>query len=207
VLNLLDYRRRVTNLYRDVRANPSPEAARKHFRHVRDDLFRVHIQSPLSREQKAAFAGLPYYDYDPAYRRTVRIDYGVEHTVHEVDLGEDGLLRYRREARVIVDLPEATTALNLYWLLGYGGGLFIPFRDATGGDTTYGGGRYLYDTIKGADLGASADEIVLDFNFAYNPSCAYNPRWVCPLPPPENHLPFAIHAGERYPENGYEPSG
>jgi uncharacterized protein (DUF1684 family) len=84
----------------------------------------------------------------------------------------------------------------VYWIAGYGGGLFLPFRDATNASTTYGGGRYLYDTIKGADLGAGNDELVLDFNYAYHPSCCYNPRWVCPLAPPQNRLSFAVEAGE-----------
>ena len=87
--------------------------------------------------------------------------------------------------------------LSAFWIEGYGGGLFVPFRDATSGATTYGGGRYLYDTIKGADLGAGAERIVLDFNYAYNPSCAYNDEWVCPLSPPENRLLFAVEAGEK----------
>ena len=87
--------------------------------------------------------------------------------------------------------------LNLYWIEGYGGGLFLPFADATNDRETYGGGRYLYDTIKGADLGLTATEILLDFNYAYNPSCAYDARWVCPLPLAENRLPLAVRAGER----------
>jgi uncharacterized protein (DUF1684 family) len=86
--------------------------------------------------------------------------------------------------------------LSLFWINGYGGGLFLPFGDTTNRQTTYGAGRYLYDTIKGADLGTSRTEVVLDFNFAYSPSCAYNPRWVCPLAPPENRLPFPVPAGE-----------
>jgi uncharacterized protein (DUF1684 family) len=75
--------------------------------------------------------------------------------------------------------------------------VFLSFRDATGGKSTYGGGRYLYDTIKGADLGTVGGEILLDFNYAYHPSCHYNPLWVCPLAPPENRLRFPIEAGER----------
>ena len=86
----------------------------------------------------------------------------------------------------------------MYWLEGYGGGIWLPFADATSGADTYGGGRYLYDTIKGADLGAGERELVLDFNYAYNPSCAYDERWSCPLPPAENRLPFAVPAGERF---------
>ncbi|MEE8544514.1 MAG: DUF1684 domain-containing protein, partial [Alphaproteobacteria bacterium] len=90
--------------------------------------------------------------------------------------------------------------LTLYWIGGYGGGVLLPFRDATSGETTFGGGRYLLDTLKGADLGlADAGAALLDFNFAYNPSCAYAERWVCPLAPPANHLPTAVPAGEKAP--------
>jgi uncharacterized protein (DUF1684 family) len=89
--------------------------------------------------------------------------------------------------------------LELYWLDGYGGGLFLPFRDGTSGSETYGAGRYLLDTVKGADLGTDGDRLVLDFNFAYNPSCAYDPKWVCPLAPYPNRLVTPIRAGERYP--------
>jgi uncharacterized protein (DUF1684 family) len=92
---------------------------------------------------------------------------------------------------------------------GYAGGLFLSFRDATSGKETYGAGRYLFDTAKGADLGGEGGRLVLDFNFAYNPSCSYDPRWACPLAPPENRLPVAVRAGERTPptEEGPPPRG
>jgi uncharacterized protein (DUF1684 family) len=82
---------------------------------------------------------------------------------------------------------------------GYAGGLFLPFRDGTNGTETYGAGRYVLDTAKGADLGAAADggSLVVDFNFAYQPSCAFDPRWACPLSPPENGLDVPVRAGER----------
>ena len=76
----------------------------------------------------------------------------------------------------------------------------MPFRAATSGDKTYGGGRYLLDTVKGADLGCAAEgQTVLNFNFAYNPSCAYSGRWVYPLAPPAKHLPAAVESGELAP--------
>ncbi|NKQ35809.1 MAG: DUF1684 domain-containing protein [Chloroflexi bacterium] len=117
---------------------------------------------------------------------------------YEVDLPHDGLLRFSRIAAVHFTVKEQAGQLSLFWVEGYGGGLFLPFRDGTNGRTTYGGGRYLYDAIKGADLGAGQTDILLDFNFAYNPSCAYNDQWVCPLAPPENQLPFPIAAGEKH---------
>ncbi|HEY7941577.1 MAG TPA: DUF1684 domain-containing protein, partial [Candidatus Limnocylindrales bacterium] len=103
-----------------------------------------------------------------------------------------------RIGRVSLSGPLAGQQLAVFWLEGYGGGLFVPFRDATSGVETYGAGRYLLDTIKGADHGgnASTGELVLDFNMAYHPSCAYDPRWSCPLAPPENRLVVAVPAGE-----------
>jgi uncharacterized protein (DUF1684 family) len=88
--------------------------------------------------------------------------------------------------------------LDVWWLASYGGGVFAPVKDALAGVATYGGGRYLLDTAKGADLGGDAREgiLVVDFNFAYNPSCAYDPAWQCPLAPPGNTLATAVHAGE-----------
>ena len=75
----------------------------------------------------------------------------------------------------------------------------LPFADATNGTSTYGGGRYLLDGIKGADLGMTDGRLIVDFNFAYNPSCAYSPAWVCPLAQAENRIPNAIAAGEKAP--------
>jgi uncharacterized protein (DUF1684 family) len=109
--------------------------------------------------------------------------------------------RFTRIGSVRPVLGGEPRSLAVYWLEGYGGGLFLPFRDARAGRETYGGGRYLLDTVKGADLGTSADgaRLVLDFNYAYNPSCAYDPRWSCPLAPPENRLDVPVDAGERLP--------
>jgi uncharacterized protein (DUF1684 family) len=92
-------------------------------------------------------------------------------------------------------------SLSLFWIEGYGGGLFLPFKDLTNRKETFGGGRYLYDTIKGADIGVQGQEILLDFNFVYNPSCAYNAQWYCPLAPEENALNISIAAGEKRFEN------
>ena len=81
------------------------------------------------------------------------------------------------------------------------GELHKAIKDALGAAhfETYGAGRYLLDTVKGSDLGSERGRLILDFNFAYNPSCSYDPRWVCPLAPPGNRLPIAIRGGERYP--------
>jgi uncharacterized protein (DUF1684 family) len=196
MLDLLDYRRQVFEMYRLVRAGSGPDTWAQ-WRAARDALFRDHPQSALDSAQQAVFAGLPYYPYDPAFRVVAPVRWDVEDRIFTGDIGADGRIAYRRFARVTFELPTGSGTLSLFWIMGYGGGLFLPFADRTNGQATYGAGRYLYDTIKGADLGASETEIVLDFNYAYHPSCAYNPRWVCPLAPAENRLNFPIPAGER----------
>jgi uncharacterized protein (DUF1684 family) len=99
---------------------------------------------------------------------------------------------------VTLALPGGPVRLPVLQLHDYAGGIFLPFGDATNGGATYAAGRYLLDTAKGADLGVTGDgELVLDFNFAYQPSCAFDPRWACPLAPPESRLPIAVEAGER----------
>jgi len=195
-LELLDWRRRVFALYAEVRADDDPERAWDRWRAVRDELFRTHPQSPLAPEARAGSAGLDYFPYDPTLRLTAR----VEPTAPELrSIGASGgeTVTFRRFGLARFELGGAAQSLELYWLEAYGGGVFCPFADGTSGGTTYGGGRYLLDTVKGADLGGDDDSLVLDFNFAYNPSCAYSPRWACPLAPAENALPAAIEAGER----------
>jgi len=88
--------------------------------------------------------------------------------------------------------------LDVWWLESYGGGVFVPVKDALAGRRTYGGGRYLLDTVKGADLGGDVREgwLVVDLNFAYNPSCAYSPLWTCPLAPAGNTVPVPLPVGE-----------
>ena len=197
MLDLLDWRRRVTDMYRAVRAANGDPAAWAAFHQAKDEMFRAHPQSALDAGQQAAFTGLKYFEYDPAYRVTVPVNFEVEPKAMAGDLGDDGNFSMRCFGQVTFTLPTGTGTLNVYWITGYGGGVFLPFGDATNRQTTYGAGRYLYDTIKGADLGATLDSLVLDFNYAYHPSCAYNPRWVCPLATRDNHLPFPIPAGEK----------
>ena len=107
------------------------------------------------------------------------------------------MFQIRRVARLTIPFSEGSKDLSLFWIEGYGGGLFLPFGDSTNNESIYGGGRYLLDTIKHADLGEKDGSLVLDFNFAYNPSCAYNSLWDCPLAPFENKLNVAIPAGEK----------
>jgi uncharacterized protein (DUF1684 family) len=191
---LWDWRRRVADLYAQVRAEPEPAAAWVHWRRVRDGLYRSHPQSPLDTVE--GFEGLPFFDYDPAMRFLVEVA-AADGEPLDLPAGDDGQVRLRPFGRTVGLAARLGGELTLYWMQGYCGGVFLPFADATSGSDTYGGGRYLLDTIKSADLGAVDGRTVLDFNFAYNPSCAYSIRYVCPLSPQENRLPVAVRAGER----------
>lgn len=173
-----------------------PVAAWRSFRAARDKLLLSHSQSALAPEQRLAFTGLHYFEYDPQYRVSGKLDAAVEAESIRIELATDGAFSYSRVATIQFTVKGEEATLGLFWIEGYGGGLFLPFRDSTNGIGSFGGGRYLYDTIKGADLGALGDEILLDFNFAYNPSCAYHSQWVCPLAPPGNRLSIPIEAGE-----------
>ncbi len=195
---LLDYRRRVSEMYARVRHPAHPVETRwAQFRRERDVLLGSHPQSALSTVQKASFTRLDYFPYNPDLRFLVTIDPHVAHDEFAVELDDDGLLRMKRFGKVTFTVAGKEVSLSLFWLLGYGGGVFLPFRDQTNQKETYGGGRYLLDTLKHADLGHEEGKLVLDFNFAYNPSCAYNPRWHCPLPLPENWLSVPIRGGEK----------
>ena len=193
-LTLLDWRRRVADMYSGVRAKLPADAPAAHalWRSTRDELFRTHAQSPLLESDRATFRGLPYYDYDPRFAKRGKIR-ALPEERYDVGTSTGGVIPFVRFGAVDLDVGS----LEIFWLDAYSGGVFLPFRDATANKTTYGGGRYLLDTAKSADLGGIGDELVLDFNFAYHPSCRYDPKWVCPLAPLGNRLEVAIEAGER----------
>ena len=195
--SLAHWRRCTAELYARIRQAEKPHLAWEEFRATRDSLFKFHVHSPLDPEDRDSFYQLAYYPYDRDFRVRGQLDYGVEQKELEIDLVSDGQIHLRQIASVEFAIRDQKHRLSLYWVQGYGGGLFLPFKDKTSRMETFGGGRYLYDTIKGADLGASENELILDFNFAYNPSCAYNSHWVCPLAPPENTLDIAVTAGEK----------
>jgi uncharacterized protein (DUF1684 family) len=197
-IDLLDWKRRVFAIYAEIRAASNPEQAWLRWRATRDELFREHPQSPLPPDARPRFDGLDYFPYDPALRVTAALE-AAEPETRAIGASGGETVTFRRFGVARFDLDGSAQALELYWLEAYGGGVFCPFADRTSGHATYGGGRYLLDTVKGADLGGDRRGLVLDFNFAYNPSCSYDPRWVCPLTPPANRLPLEVRAGERHP--------
>jgi uncharacterized protein (DUF1684 family) len=194
---LWDWRRRVGELYAKLRRTDDPEAAWRLWRAERDRLFATHPQSPLDPDRRQGFAGLDLFPYDPRFRFEVGLEAPGDRSPVAAPAGADGEVRLVPFARTRGLAGALGGELALYWITGYGGGVFLPFRDATSGTETYAGGRYLLDTIKGADLGVRGGRVVLDFNFAYNPSCSYSGRWACPLAPAANRLPRPVTAGER----------
>jgi hypothetical protein len=198
-LDLADWRRRVATLYAELRADGRAEAIRLvSFRARKDRLFGEHPSSPIPPGRRRDFRGLAYWRHDPSLAFRVALER--DPAAPPLDLPRSGPgepMPFARIGWVRFTSDGTRCRLAVYWLNEYGGGLFVPFRDATSGRETYGGGRYLWDSAKGADLGSDGDELTLDFNYAYHPSCVYDPRWSCPLSPEENRLAVPIPAGER----------
>lgn len=223
-LTLADWRRRVADLYAEVRRRhrSDPDAALAFWRREREALYREHPQSPVPAHARATFRAM-HFEPDPALRFEVAVRpdvptaamsrapgpprapgfaadaLGFAAPLLQLPVSGGGAMSFRRIGFVDVPLPGGTRRLGVFWMEGYAGGLFLPFRDATNGHETYGAGRYLLDTAKSADLGGDVTRgtLALDFNFAYQPSCAFDPRWACPLAPSENWLDLPIRAGER----------
>ncbi len=202
-LDTADWRSRVFDLYAAVReraVRESPEAAHSLWRAGRDTLFGTHAASPLSPAAKESFTGLAVAPYDPGFRHEVDIAPSPAGEVIDVQTGTDGVVRFERLGTVVI---PAVGPLALWRLAAYGGGVFLPLRDGLAGIAggTYGGGRYVLDTVKGAHLGQGRrpGSLVVDLNFAYNPSCAYNEAWACPLPGAGNRVTVEVPVGELHP--------
>ena len=199
-LDVASWRREVHALYAAVRAEPDPATAHELWVDTRSRLFLEHPASARREGQQLRHAA-----YDPAYRFVVGIDAvaaddPVPQQAWEFRTATDGAVPFSGAGRVTLD---GLGTLDVWWLGSYGGGIFLPVRDGSAGTETYGAGRYLLDTVKGADLGRADDgRWVVDLNFAYNPSCVYDYRWVCPLAPPANRLEAPTPVGELLPE-GY----
>jgi uncharacterized protein (DUF1684 family) len=190
-LALLDWRRAVSTLYATVRTLP-PEEGHSRWAAGRDALFRDHPESPLAPDHPMRTTGIPVAAYDAAWRARCPLEQA-EPAEFSYDTGTDGRVSFDRVG--IVRTPWGP--LDAWWLRGYGGGLFLPVKDGSARTGTYGGGRYLLDSVKGADLGGDGDSVVVDLNFAYHPSCRYDPAWACPLAPAGNVLTVDVPVGER----------
>jgi uncharacterized protein (DUF1684 family) len=190
---VLDWRRRVSELYRSVREADRLADGHAMWVQGRDDLLSTHPASPVPPDARATFPGADVAPYDGDFRFVVAVDRDIEPMVREVATGTDGVVPFTRIGRVtLADIG----GLDVWWLGSYAGGVFLPVKDP--GPLSYGGGRYLLDTVKGADLGGAPEALVVDLNFAYLPSCAYDEAWACPLAGPGNTVPVALPVGERY---------
>jgi uncharacterized protein (DUF1684 family) len=184
-LDLLDWKRRIFALYEEVRASRDPEAAWNHWRETREELYRTHPQSPVPADRRARYSDA-FFQNGASRPGPLQASTG-------------GTFAFSRIGRVAFTLLGEERELELSWNEGYGGGVLLAVADASSGNESYGGGRYVLDTVKGADLGVEGDRLIVDFNFAYNPSCAFDSRWSCPLAPPGNRLPLPLTVGERSP--------
>lgn len=179
--------------HRHARA-PTPEEAVLAWRHARDHAFADSPESPIPERERASFAGLSYFDYDPAWRLDARLD-ALEEPEHVHVATSDGAIRgTRRVGQLVVRALGEEIRLDAFEQEGRDS-LFVPFRDATSGKETYGAGRYV-------DAIPPAGGFLLDLNLAYNPSCAYDEAYSCPLPPQQNWLKIPVRAGEKL----YAPS-
>jgi uncharacterized protein (DUF1684 family) len=160
----------------------------KEFRVEKDEFFGSHSQSPLSREQKKKFKGLNYFTEDPALRKEVVVEvFPLQESVSIQTTGGEPQT-YFRYGRFKFEIEGRDAALTLY---ASQDGFFLPFVDSLAGKETYPAGRYI-------EVEQLPDEkFLVDFNLAYNPYCAYNENWSCPLTPPENRLKVPIRAGEK----------
>lgn len=198
-LDLADWRRRMAATYDVLRSDSRAAPARLlGFRAAKDRLFATHPSSPVVAAARRDFRGLAYWRHDAALAFRLPLEPDPNAPPLEVPLSSEGpSMPYVRIGWVSFVVNGTPARLAVYWLNEYAGGIFIPFRDATSGTESYGGGRYLWDSGKGADLGSDGEQLVIDFNYAYHPSCVYDPIWSCPLAPQENWLTVPIRAGER----------
>ena len=161
----------------------------KRYRTEKDRVFARDPRSPLTPAQRRTFRGLAYFDENPGLVINASVDRNVEpgEVRMATSAGEEQVYQRYGVVRFGVDGQPAQVVL---YASDDSDELFIPFRDATSGRETYGAGRYL-------EVHAHGDDVTIDFNYAYNPNCAYDPSWSCPLPPRENWLKVPIRAGEK----------
>jgi uncharacterized protein len=162
------------------------------FRAQKDEFMRLGRASPFARSDQQGFQGLKYFEPDPTFRFEAKLQrYRAEGSVMMTTSTGTRQL-FNREGRFDLVVQGQTVALQAYQSAEREDpSLFIPFKDATSGKETYGAGRYLDMRVE------HDDEYLVDFNYAYNPYCAYAESYVCPLPPAENFLKVAVRAGER----------
>ncbi|RXK51116.1 DUF1684 domain-containing protein [Halorientalis pallida] len=166
-------------------------------REEKDRFFAEHRQSPIPPAERDGFDGLEYYPPDPDYRVTATVTVHDEPEPVEMDTTEGRTVRYLRIVTFAFDLDGETYTLHGYRQEHEDGGIFVPIRDKTTGQSSYEHGRYM--ELEPDRALTDGDEVTLDFNLAYSPFCAFSETFDCPLPPEENWLETTVEAGERAP--------
>ncbi len=173
------------------------------YRHRRDHFFAEHPHSPLSESQRAVFTGLDYFPESADFALNFPLDESVPDIGEDVDIPtSDGKAKsFSRAGRIQFEVGGVPVELTVFKDSDRGS-LFVPFQDASAGGETYEVGRYLEPQAR------PDGTLDVDFNYAYNPFCAYGEGWSCPIPPEENRLAVTIAAGEKqFNDPGEEPSG
>ena len=158
------------------------------FRAEKDEFFGHHPQSPLTREQKQGFKGLNYFPENDALRLDVQVEPLNDPKPMVMQTSTGGVQEYIRFGKFKFQVDGQEAELTIYQA-DYG--FFLPFVDSQAGQETYPAGRYLEPEP------LTGNHFLVDFNIAYNPSCAYNEMWSCPITPAENRLKVPIQAGEK----------
>jgi uncharacterized protein (DUF1684 family) len=158
------------------------------FRTEKNEFFAHHPQSPLTPEQKRGFVGLRYFPENDVLRLEVQVERLSEQQPMQMQTSTGGVQTYVRHGRFKFQVEGQDAELTIYQNEN---GYFLPFADSLAGQETYPAGRYLEpESLPG-------DRFLVDFNLAYNPLCAYNEMWSCPITPAENRLKVPIRAGEK----------
>ena len=206
LLSLINWRREIFSIYDEVRSEEDGIVAWNIWKDKREKLFKFHPESPtFDPKKQSGFNDVPVlYSYNQKFSLFSKFELISNSDIIQLNTDENSITRLKPFIKTTNLKDFLGIELTIFKIEGYGGGLFLPFTDTgcKSGGAHYEGGRYLIDTVKGADLGElKTDELRLDFNFSYNPSCSYNSKWTCPILKNFNRISILVDAGEKKPKN------
>jgi len=206
LLSLINWRREIFSIYDEVRSEEDGIVAWNIWKDKREKLFKFHPESPtFDPKKQSGFNDVPVlYSYNQKFSLFSKFEQISNSEIIQLNTDENSITRLKPFIKTTNLKDFLGIELTVFKIEGYGGGLFLPFTDSgcKSGGAHYEGGRYLIDTVKGADLGElKTDELRLDFNFSYNPSCSYNSKWTCPILKDYNRISILVDAGEKKPKN------
>lgn len=206
LLSLINWRREIFSIYDEVRSEEDGIVAWNKWKDKREKLFKFHPESPtFDPKKQSGFNDVPVlYSYNQKFSLFSKFELISNSEIIQLNTDENSITRLKPFIKTTNLRDFLGIELTIFKIEGYGGGLFLPFTDigCKSGGAHYEGGRYLIDTVKGADLGElKTDELRLDFNFSYNPSCSYNSKWTCPILKNFNRISILVDAGEKKPKS------